>query len=495
MPNFLPRRLNWTREHSARLWDYRSAKGTSDDEYFSSAVGAAVVRYARRQGLDLASGRVLDFGCGPGYLLGHLCDAGFSCEGADFSAGSVHEATRRLEGRDELRGVSQIEGVPTSLAEGSYDVIFLIETIEHLIDGDLEATLAELNRLLKPGGAVMITTPNDEPVERSEIMCPDCGCQYHRIQHVRRWTARSLSVQLAQFGFDKVSSEALMFPREGPKGKVLRAGFKVAGRPEPHLVYVGRKRVGVSAPDVSVAVEAPADPPFEPRALQWNTLRWERSRDHRIGETTQERPNEVSVGWPSLASHLNDAGIPITGRVLDACAGDGSVTEHLTAGGATVWAAEPSERLAKLAARRLQVLPGTTGPAPLSDAPDSAFDLALLLGEADRMPDEELNATLAEVRRALGPEGRFVVTAANAPNLPKGCSRCPSCGAEFQASGRVRSFSESSLAERLEASGFATVRCDAIYPEGSKLRRKAFEVAGSAVGLTPPRLVWIGRAA
>ena len=100
-------------------------------------------------------GKLLDVGCGGGRYLHRMQRRGWNVEGIDFDA----QATRRVTDR---------YGIPThtgdllaaQLPEDSFDAITMSHAIEHLVDP--EATLRECLRILKPGGRIVIVTPNVE---------------------------------------------------------------------------------------------------------------------------------------------------------------------------------------------------------------------------------------------------------------------------------------------------------------------------------------------
>lgn len=66
---------------------------------------------------------------------------------------------------------------------------------------ELDGMFAECRRLLKSGGQIFFTTPNDEDYDASKILYPECGRTFHRWQHVRVWTAGSLAARVEQAGF------------------------------------------------------------------------------------------------------------------------------------------------------------------------------------------------------------------------------------------------------------------------------------------------------
>ena len=184
--------VEWNSESVARFWDNMTVGGN----YFSDVVGDALIRLAARSTGGL-KGRILDYGCGPGILMDKLARRGLQCEGADTSPDSLAVAARRLGTAPTDQRLTQLKGLPSPFPDNSFDAVFFVETIEHVLPERLPETLAELLRIVRPGGHVIVTTPNDEDLKASESVCPDCGCRYHRMQHVSSWTSTSIAAVAA----------------------------------------------------------------------------------------------------------------------------------------------------------------------------------------------------------------------------------------------------------------------------------------------------------
>jgi 2-polyprenyl-6-hydroxyphenyl methylase/3-demethylubiquinone-9 3-methyltransferase len=133
--------------------------------------GPRVDFYLRALG-DVAGRLVLDAGCGGGLVARELAAAGAQVVGVDRSLGSLAVA-RRAAGR---RGPGNPEGVPRSvgsfrpaqgrlerlpLADGTFDAVVAADVLEHL--ADLPAAVAELARVLAPGGSFVFDTINRTP--------------------------------------------------------------------------------------------------------------------------------------------------------------------------------------------------------------------------------------------------------------------------------------------------------------------------------------------
>jgi SAM-dependent methyltransferase len=97
---------------------------------------------------------VVDVGCGDGTAteLAAQANPGHRLIGLDWSAGSLRRA--RQAGLTVVR--AGVDGLP--LAAQSADVVIMSELIEHLVDTD--AALDEVCRVLRPGGSLLLSTPN-----------------------------------------------------------------------------------------------------------------------------------------------------------------------------------------------------------------------------------------------------------------------------------------------------------------------------------------------
>ncbi len=112
--------------------------------------------YARPAILDLAgdvSGRrILDAGCGAGPLFEALRDRGADMTGFDLSAKMVELARKRL-GDDAALRVADI-GKPLPFPDDEFDDVVAALVLHYL--EDWAAPLAELRRVLKPGGRLIL---------------------------------------------------------------------------------------------------------------------------------------------------------------------------------------------------------------------------------------------------------------------------------------------------------------------------------------------------
>ena len=231
--------IEWTPEKSRRLWDYYG----SNERYASFFFGYQAGRFVARKlfsAVPLPSdARLLDFSCGRGDVIAAcLSRMGPKQEivATDFSEAVLDHVRARFAGDPRFKGAVSSRELPALPAEERFDVVVATEVIEHLHDDELAAMLTECRRLLKPGGYVFLTTPNDEDYDAARMMCPECGCVYHKWQHVRTWTVETLRARMEQAGFDSRLVAPVSW-RSWPAAALdrLRYGRRAANG----LVYVG----------------------------------------------------------------------------------------------------------------------------------------------------------------------------------------------------------------------------------------------------------------
>lgn len=227
--------VEWTPEKIAETWDFFSQGDR--DLYFSLHSGRAIAERVDRE-LRLSGKRVLDFGCGRGDLLTYLFARGIPAQGLEFSEESARTTASRFSGHPLFRGCA---ASPDELPDGSFDVVLLVEVIEHLLDEQIEPTLAEVHRLLAPGGSVVVTCPNDENLSLESTRCPDCGAVYHRWQHMRSLTPASISAIFERAGFRTKIATGVYWGLTRAIRFRLRARRPLAPLPAPHLLYVGER--------------------------------------------------------------------------------------------------------------------------------------------------------------------------------------------------------------------------------------------------------------
>ncbi len=110
--------------------------------------------------LEGVSGRIADVGCGPAVMAPDLLERGFEVWGIDASEMMIARGRARLAGhprRERLHlAVGEIERL--NLPDGFCDAVLAMGVLEYL--PDYAGALAEMHRVLRPGGVLVLTVPN-----------------------------------------------------------------------------------------------------------------------------------------------------------------------------------------------------------------------------------------------------------------------------------------------------------------------------------------------
>ena len=137
----------------------------------------------------------LDLGCGDGLLSGLLRARELTL--ADVSAVALERAARRVP---TATVVELSPDAPLPFAESTFDLVLCAETLEHV--RDLQLLLSEARRVLRPGGALAITTPSHGRADGLSILAAGFERRFDPLSpHLRFLTRRSLRELLDAMGF------------------------------------------------------------------------------------------------------------------------------------------------------------------------------------------------------------------------------------------------------------------------------------------------------
>jgi 2-polyprenyl-3-methyl-5-hydroxy-6-metoxy-1,4-benzoquinol methylase len=152
---------------------FESAAAYWRDIYFDTRLQPTIYRdrqniafrWIRKLRLPLSS-RVLEIGCGAGFLSVALARKGYWIDAMD-STPAMIELTRTNAARSRVaRRINTCEGDVHSLlmAENEYDIVVALGVIPWLHSE--ERALVEMRRILKPGGFLLITADNEVRLNR-----------------------------------------------------------------------------------------------------------------------------------------------------------------------------------------------------------------------------------------------------------------------------------------------------------------------------------------
>lgn len=175
---------------------YRAKAAATEAEFYQYTVSPAQIAEYDRIVQDLvrlqpARGRLLDLGCAAGYFMQRAGGAGFETHGIDIATWVEEVAARR--------GVANVRAcrlLDAAFPDGWFDVIHSSQVFEHLTQPLVE--LAEIRRILKPGGLLYVNVPNYRCL--SIVLGRDDFELNTPPEHVVYYTPHTLAALLARAG-------------------------------------------------------------------------------------------------------------------------------------------------------------------------------------------------------------------------------------------------------------------------------------------------------
>lgn len=111
--------------------------------------------------------KVLDLGCGNGRHVVALAAAGFKVLGLDISRSGLELSEDWLQEQNLSAALIQADTrQPLPLSENSLDGLLSTQVIHHAYKEQVLAAIAEIHRVLKPGGLAFVTVPCSSYSER-----------------------------------------------------------------------------------------------------------------------------------------------------------------------------------------------------------------------------------------------------------------------------------------------------------------------------------------
>lgn len=188
----------YIREYFLGSIDKETGKAYGVDGFKSFTRGLIDNRYAKfLKNINLKNKAILDIGCGRGEVLSYCLKNG--CEkavGIDFSKDALDIA--REFNRDNP-GVELIEMEARDMEfKNEFDVVFLLDVIEHIPDEEMQLVYSRVYAALKEGGMVVLNTPlfnSSYDIDETNYMSPVKG------MHCNKQTKEKLRDDLKRNGF------------------------------------------------------------------------------------------------------------------------------------------------------------------------------------------------------------------------------------------------------------------------------------------------------
>jgi SAM-dependent methyltransferase len=181
-----------------------AAYADAADPYYLEQAPQRVANAQRLLDLIPAGGRLLEIGCACGFLLVAARERGFAVQGIEMSAWASAHA-RDTYGLDVRTGRLETANLPAA----SVDAVVMADVIEHLTDP--RSTLQAIHRVLRPGGRLLLLTP-----DVGSVVARALGTRWWGLldDHYFYYSRPTLRRFLASEGFavERISALGRVFP-------------------------------------------------------------------------------------------------------------------------------------------------------------------------------------------------------------------------------------------------------------------------------------------
>ncbi len=178
--------------------------------------------------------RLLDVGCYGMMLPWYVDVLGYRdiTAAADEPRAMLNERMRKVQGVTDYKlqlSFFNAEEDRWPLPDDSFDVVLCLEILEHLATDPMQM-MAEINRVLRPGGLLVLTTPNSASWNALASAClgdqpysyaPFFGIPGHVHRHNREYTLREVGLLVGEAGMDVVELISFGRPRQTWPRKVV----------------------------------------------------------------------------------------------------------------------------------------------------------------------------------------------------------------------------------------------------------------------------------
>ena len=143
--------------------------------------------------------KMLDVGCGHGFLLKEMKSRGWDVEGLEVSQTGREYALRNWNIPIYSEPLENL-GLPAS----TFDVVTLLYVIEHIFDP--LSLLSEINQVLKPKGLILLRWPQTTPVVKILGPLSNKLDLYHTPYHLYDFSPKTIEKMLFLAGFKSVGN-------------------------------------------------------------------------------------------------------------------------------------------------------------------------------------------------------------------------------------------------------------------------------------------------
>lgn len=176
-----------------------AAWGIGNEDTFSEMKKAKFRKLLKYTAKYCNKGNLLDFGCGPGYLMEEAKKIGFNVYGAEFGEYAANISKNKF-GEDRIFA-GNIENC--KFQDNFFDIVIMSDLLEHIVNP--VSSLKKVNAILKNtvnsngGGYCMITTPNT-----NSFTCKIMGSKWahYNLEHIHYFNINSIKKVAKITGFE-----------------------------------------------------------------------------------------------------------------------------------------------------------------------------------------------------------------------------------------------------------------------------------------------------
>jgi ubiquinone/menaquinone biosynthesis C-methylase UbiE len=367
--------------------------------------------------------RLLDAGCGTGGFLRWAQDTGAfgHLSGVDIAPGAIELARERVPGA--ALSVTSLADLP--YGDSSFDVVVVNDVLQHVAEAELEQSLGEVRRVLRPDGVLLLRTNGARHARRERddwriydraalaAILEAAGLRCERLTYANvalslLAAARGTSPRAPTDTSHGIPAPAS--PLQNALGyRALRAEARYLAGGSRALPY-GHTLLALASPDTGASSPGAGNGRDAPAFFDGEAARYDRAYGaaHRLGGHTLRTRLNAAVRL------LGDG----PGEVLDAGMGPGRLCAALDRKGWTVTGIDGSQEMVDLARERLPHARERLLRARIEVLPfaDGSFDAVAVTGVLEYVEDRA--AVLQELARVLRPGGQAVVSIPNVLSIP-----------------------------------------------------------------------------
>ncbi len=151
--------------------------------------------------------KIIDIGCGTGYLDCLLAKKGKQVTAVDLSK----KRMSLFKEKASLYGITQINENLFNLNVNNFDMVISQEVLEHI--EDYESAIVKMNGFVNKDGIGIFCVPYNENLEAKMIIDPDTGKRVHKVGHLHSFTKVKLEKSIANSGFEVLNTFLLVNKR------------------------------------------------------------------------------------------------------------------------------------------------------------------------------------------------------------------------------------------------------------------------------------------